>query len=233
MMLFVPRAKYWAVGLVACVVALNVPSVAMASVPRNGGRGTATASRPPKHHSPSATTRLPLVPPKAEPLLKRLLGAAGLVTEDDEKTEALSESYDREQYKLAKAELEVAVLSRRVKVSDLRLSGAGARLRQAAIVAYVTGELVDVNSGLLAGNVSQGEMANVYAGVALGELHQALGRYEKASVAGHAARAKALANSRQIARTLARVAVLRTGPGPSSARRRASMPRSAGDCSDS
>jgi len=202
------------VGVVATVVGLSLPSVALAARPKVGGASlttTTTTTRPTskKPTSSTTTTTLPIVPVKAEPLLERLLSTAGLVTEDNQKAAALSERYDIENDKLAKAEAEVVVLDRGVRVADSRLSGAGVRLRQAAVLAYVTGELTEFDSGLLSGNASDGEMANVYSSVALGQLRQALLRFKVASAAGHAARARALANSLQIARSLANVAKLR------------------------
>src|SRR5271165_6202962 len=163
MMSFVPRATCRAVGaLVATVVALTLPSVALAATPSNRGTAATTVSRTSKKPASSTTTTTSAVPAAAEPLLKRLLATAGVVTEENQKASSLSESYDMATYKLARSEADVALPNGRVRVADLRLSGARSRLRQAAVLAYVTGELDELNSGLLSGNVSDGEMANVY-----------------------------------------------------------------------
>jgi cell wall-associated NlpC family hydrolase len=137
------------------------------------------------------------------------LKTAAVVSSDDERAAALSERYDLENYKLTKVKLDVASLGRQVRVADLRLSAAGVRLRQAAVVAYVTGELGAVNSSLLSDNESYGEMAQVYSGIALGQLRHALALYRAASQAAHASRSLAVENARRIASTLARIASLR------------------------
>jgi cell wall-associated NlpC family hydrolase len=207
----VPHAKYWAVGVVATVLALSLPSVALAARP-TAGKAVTTAAKPgrkPGKTSSPTTTTLPKVPAKAEPLLKRLLATAGLVTEDDQKAAALAERYDNEKYKSAQAQLLVAVLDRRVLAADRRLARAASSLRQAAVTAYVSGELSAVSSGVLSGTVADGEMAGVYAGVALDKLRGALRRYGGASGAAHAARARAVANGAVISRTLRSIARLR------------------------
>jgi len=150
------------------------------------------------------------VPPKAKPVLRRLLRAAALVSTDNERAALLSERYDVETYKLAKARHEVSALDLQVRTADLRLFSAGARLRGAAVVAYVTGELSSADSNVLVDNQSEGEMAEVYSGIALGQLRRALERYQVASAAEHASRAAALENTRRIAGTLARIAMVRS-----------------------
>jgi cell wall-associated NlpC family hydrolase len=143
-------------------------------------------------------------------VLRRLLKVAALVTTDDEKAAALSESYDVEKYKLGKARLQVSALDKRVRIANSELSATGARLREAAVVAYVTGELTDMNASALSDNESEGQMAQVYAGVALGQLRHAVELYRLASEAEQTSREVAVENSRQIARTLAGIARLRT-----------------------
>jgi cell wall-associated NlpC family hydrolase len=156
--------------------------------------------------------------------LHRLLRAAALVTADDQKAASLSEIYDIEKIKLANARLKVATLDRWVDATDRHLSVARARLRQAAVLAYVSGELTEVDSGLVSENTSYGEMAEVYSGVALSQLYQALGRCRTAAGAARASRSTALENSRQIARTLAGEAEVRARAG-------ALMRKAAGDYS--
>jgi cell wall-associated NlpC family hydrolase len=188
------RGKHLAVGVAATVLALSLPSVALAARPG---------------HDAATTTTLPTVPAKAEPLLKRLLKTAGMVTEDNLKAAALSERYDAEKIKSAEAQGQVAVLDGRVSSADGRLTVASLRLRQAAVTAYVTGELTEVNSGIVAGNVSVGEMANVYSSAALSQLRQALHHYRNASSSVHVDRSMAVANEVQIAHTLVSLAELK------------------------
>ena len=207
-----PHAKHWAVGVVVTAFALGLASVATAAPPAQGGSSTTStmpATTTKSKSKSTTTTTLPAVPVKAEPLLKRLLATAGLVTQDEQKAAALAELYDGEKIKSATAKLQVAALDDRVTAADGRLAGAALRLRRAAVQAYVTGELTEVNSGVLSGTVSQGEMANVYSGVALNELRQALRRYGIASGAAHAAHARAVANAAQIVRTLVSIGKLR------------------------
>jgi hypothetical protein len=128
--------------------------------------------------------------------LHRLLRAAALVTADNQKAASLSETYDIEKFKLADARLKVGRLDRRVDATDRHLSVARGRLRQAAVLAYVTGEPTEVDPGLVSENASYGEMAEVYSGVAMSQLYQALGRYRTAAGAAHASRSAALENSR-------------------------------------
>ncbi len=208
-----PRAKSWAVGVVATVLvlSLSLPSVALAS-PRSKRASTTTTATHAKADKrlSSTTTTLPIVPAKAEPLLKRLLATAGVVRRSNEAAAALSERYDVEKYDLAKARLKVSVLNQLLRVAERRLTRARSRLRQAAVLAYVTGELTAVNSSLISGSASSGEMANVYSDVAVGQLRRALHRYRAASSAGLTARDRAVANSVQIAHALASIGVLRS-----------------------
>jgi cell wall-associated NlpC family hydrolase len=204
------RVKCLAVGAVASVMALSIPAAGATARPRTGGTSTpTTVQKTPDKPLTSTTTTFPGVPRKADPVLKRLLATVAVVTADDQKAAALSEFYDLEKCKLAEAQLEVAALDRRIRVADLRVSVAGASLRQTAIRAYVSGELNEVGSGLISGNASEREMAGVYTGVALSQLRQAVGLYRATSSAAHASRSVALQTSRQIARTLASLAAVR------------------------
>jgi len=201
----------WAAGALATVVALSVPSAASAASRHQGAASSTTTTQPAtrKTGPSTTTTTLPTVPARAEPLLRRLVTEAGVITEDNQQAAALSERYDLEGYKLGKAQQRVAVLNRQVKIADGHLAASRSRLRQAAVRAYVTGEMIQVNSGLVSGNPSDGEMANVYSGVALSQLQQALRRVAAASSAEHAVRARAVANSRLIARSLTSTVRLR------------------------
>jgi len=192
-------------------MALSIPSVAATAGPRNGGAVTPTKVRATRAEpaSSTTTTTIPGVPSAADRVLKRLLATVAVITADDQKAAGLSELYDLEQCKLAEARLEIATLDRRIGIVDLRVSAAGARLRQTAIRAYVSGELNEVDSGLISASASEREMAGVYTGVALSQLHQAVGLYRAASSVARASRSVALRTSRQITRTLAGLATMR------------------------
>ncbi|MGO9408037.1 MAG: hypothetical protein ACLP41_12290, partial [Acidimicrobiales bacterium] len=143
------RVKCLAVGVVASVMVLSIPAAGATARPRTGGTSTpTTVLKTPGKPLTSTTTTFPGVPRKADPVLKRLLATVAVVTADDQKVAALSEFYDLEKCKLAEAQLDVAALDRRIRVADLRVSVAGASLRQTAIRAYVSGELNEVGSGL-------------------------------------------------------------------------------------
>ncbi len=204
------RSKCLAAGVVVTVMALSLPAVAAIARPRTGGPGTPTTAPaiPDKLITPTTTT-LPRVSPKADRVLKRLLSAVALITEDDQKAAALSEFYDLDKCQLAAAKREIAALDGRIRVADLRASLARDRLRQTAIRAYVSGELDEVAPGPIFTNASEHEMAGVYAGVALGQLHQAVAFYETTSSAADASRSGVLQTSRQVARTLATLATVR------------------------
>ena len=196
---------------VAAVLTMSFPAAALAGPVKAPGPAKSTPALPePKGSRHAARTKPPAVPAKAETVLRRLLKAAALVSTDDEQAALLSERYDVATYELAKARREVLVLDRQVRVTDGRLSSAGARLRGVAVVAYVAGELSNVDSNVLVDNPSEGQMAEVYSGVALGQLRRALTRYEAASGAVHAARATAFANTTRIAATVVEVATLRS-----------------------
>lgn len=204
------RSKCLVQGIIATVMALSLPAVAATAQPRTGGPSTpTTTSAIPDKLIPSTTTTLPRVSSKADGVLKRLLSTVALITKDDQKAAALSEFYDLEKCQLAAAKREIAALDGRIRVTDLRVSLARARLRQTAIRAYVSGELDEVVSGPIFANESEHEMAGVYAGVALGQLHQAVALYETTSSAADASRSRVLQTSRQIARTLASLATVR------------------------
>ena len=175
------RPKSLALAVVVALVSLAVSPVALASpsmgrlrttrlLPVPGEAGLATTT----------TTTLAPLPAKAQRLLKRLLNTAALVSSDDARVAALAERYDIENYELVRVKLEVARLQRELRVDDRRLSAAGARLRQAAVDAYVSGELSAVNSSVLSDNEPYGEMAQVYSGIAIGQLRHAIGIYEQA-----------------------------------------------------
>ena len=108
-------------AVVALVLTFSVPSAALAAQSHRGPTTrTTTASARIKSQSPATT--LPRVPAKAEPLLRRLLKVAALVSADDQRAAELSQSYDLEKYKLSEAKREVAKLDSEIRVDDVRLS---------------------------------------------------------------------------------------------------------------
>ena len=202
------RPKSLALAVLVAVLTLMISSVALAAPPRGAtaAKGHPVSSKPARHKRAKSP---PLIPVKAEKLLTRLLKAAAAVASDDRQAAALSERYDTENYKLAQAQISVATLDRQVAVADSELAGAGTRLRHAAVVAYVSGELETVSSEVLSDNESEGQMAQVYSGVALSQLRHALETYRTASKAVHASRIAAVEDARQITASLAKIAALR------------------------
>jgi cell wall-associated NlpC family hydrolase len=198
--------KSLALASLVAVLTLTVSTAALAAPPNPTGKGIATASGSAK---PARAKDAAKISAKAERLLKRLLKAAAAVSADDEQVAVLSERYDVYRYKLSKVSLEVTTLGVKVRRDDGQLLAAAYRLRKAAVVAYVSGELGEANANVLLDNESEGQMAQVYAGIALGELSQALGRYQEASKLAHSSRTSALASSRRLAATLAGIAALR------------------------
>ncbi|MGA2528645.1 MAG: C40 family peptidase [Acidimicrobiales bacterium] len=203
------RPKSLALAVLVALLSLTVSSVALAS-PSKGRLTTARLLPVPGEPGlATTTTTLAPLPAKAARLLKRLLNTAAVVSDDDARAAALSERYDIKNYELAKVKLEVVRLERKVRVDDVRLSAAGVRLRQTAVDAYVSGELSAVNSSLLSDNEPYGEMAQVYSGIAIGQLRHALGLYEAAYRAADASRLLAMDNARRITTALAGIASLR------------------------
>jgi cell wall-associated NlpC family hydrolase len=196
------------------MLTLSVSSAALATTsPGSRAASTKASAAVAKASRHEPTTSWPKVSPKAERLLKKLLKVAAIVSTDNEQAAALSERYDTEKYKLNRAQLLVRTLDRQVAISNAERDAAGVRLRHAAVQAYVSGELGQINSGMLSDNEPEGQMAQVYSGVALGELHHALGIYRSAAEQMQATQAQALGTSRQIAVTLRGIATLRARAG--------------------
>jgi cell wall-associated NlpC family hydrolase len=135
--------------------------------------GTPAKKAPGKSKSKSTTTTS-TIPAAAEPLLKRLLTTAGNITADNEQAAHLSETYDQDQLQLKVSEKVVVAADSRVAHAKAQVHSAILALRKAAILAYVTGELTDVNAPLLSNNASDGVMAGVYMGVATSNLRGAM-----------------------------------------------------------
>jgi len=139
-----------------------------------GGQLTALGAQK-KGGKPAPTTST--IPPAADPLLQRLLASAGVIRSEDAEAAALSESYDEQVVRLKAAHRVVAACDARVAAAARQVEAAKLKLRKAAILAYVTGQLTDLNSPLLTNDANDGEMVAVYAGFAQDNLRAALSRY--------------------------------------------------------
>lgn len=128
-----------------------------------------------KTHHPSKTPST--IPTAAAPLLQRLLVTAGEIRSEDARAAALSETYDQATMRLKAAQQRVAACNASVALAESQVAAATLKLRKAAILAYVTGQLENINSPLLTNNASDGEMVAVYAGFAEGNLQASLNRY--------------------------------------------------------
>lgn len=195
-------------AVLVAVLSFGLAPVALASTP--GGAATHLRPAPGPLLKPVSHSTAPVVSARAEKVLKGLLKVAASIGEENEKVSILSERYDTDRYTLSRLKAQVAELAVRVQAADVRLVAAGIRLRRTAVVAYVSGVLNTVNSNVLADNESQAQMAQVYSNVAVSQLRRALAVFEQASRVVHAARATALANSRQLSATLAGISSLRT-----------------------
>jgi len=171
--------------------------------------GSASSHHKPGH-PPATTTTTSTIPAAVEPLLKRLLATAGAIKSDDDKAAALSETYDQDEMQMRASARVVASCDFHVEQAKAQVHGATLALRKAAILAYVTGELTDVNAPLLSNNASDGVMASVYMGVATSNLRASMARYvtiEDAIVDGQR---QALASEQEIFLEVAHVHTLRT-----------------------
>jgi len=190
-------------------VAALVLAAATLSGPLTAAVGS-TSTHPPaaagRHgHAPTP----PTVPAGAEPLLRQLLAAAGVVTADNERAATLSERYDRDRVSLRAAEEKVAAANLAATAAERQLASARLRLRDAAIEAYVTGTVGTLSLPLLTTSVSDSDMEAVYAGVVGGRLARAELHYQEVDGVLEAARREALVTEREIAATVASVKALR------------------------
>jgi cell wall-associated NlpC family hydrolase len=172
-----------------------------------GGQVTALGAQ--KKGGKSSSTTTSTIPRKADPLLQRLLVAAGEIRTEDAKAAALSESYDVQVVRLKAAEKLVAVCDARVAAAERQVDAAKLKLRKAAILAYVTGQLTDINSPLLSNDANDGEMVAVYAGFAQDNLRGALNRYVTITGEITNGRNEALAAEVGIQLEVAQIATLR------------------------
>ncbi len=142
------------------------------------GYSTALGAQKPSkgHHRKHETVTT--IPPAAGPLLQAMISDAGRIRSEDSRAAALSENYDEAVVRLHAAERAVVVFDARVVSAEAKVSSAKLQLRKAAVLAYVTGQMDEINSPLLIANASQGEQLAVYAGFAAGDLRSSLSRYE-------------------------------------------------------
>jgi cell wall-associated NlpC family hydrolase len=158
----------------------------------------------------AATTTVSTIPAAAEPLLKRLLAMAGEITADDAKAVALSETYDQGEVQLKAAKAVVAVSDVEVARATAALERARLAMRKAAILAYVTGQLTNVESPLLSSSATAAEMSAVYMGVVTGTLRTSMIRFATVESAIAKDQRKAVATERDITLEVARVSALRS-----------------------
>ncbi len=129
----------------------------------------------PAHHGGTTTTTT--IPAGATGLLRQLLTTASEVRTENQAAAALSETYDQQHIRLQAAEKTVATCDLKVKSAQGQVEAAKLTLRKAAILAYVTGQLTNINSPLLSNNASDGEMTAVYAGFATDNLQASVNRF--------------------------------------------------------
>jgi cell wall-associated NlpC family hydrolase len=166
------------VGFVAAlVVTVSGQTTALGAPPTTVSKSHhgPPAKKPPSKSKSTTTTST--IPAAAEPLLKRLLSTAGDITAENAKAAGLSESFDQDQLQLKASEKVVTAADGRVAHAKTQVNSAMLALRKAAILAYVTGELTDVNAPLLSNNASDGLMAGVDMGVATSNLRGSMQRF--------------------------------------------------------
>lgn len=135
------------------------------------------AQKPPKKHHHAKHVTVTTLPAAAAPLLQAMLSDAARIRSEDSRAAALSENYDQAIVRLHAAEHAVLVYDAKVASAESKVHSAKLQLRKAAVLAYVTGQMAEINSPLLTGNADDGEQVAIYAGFAAGNLHSSLARY--------------------------------------------------------
>ncbi len=143
------------------------------------------------------------MPSAAQPLLTKLIGVAGIIKRDEGRAAALSEQYDQARVDLHAADVRLAALDKKLRAAAKRSDATRVRLRQAAIQAYVTNQTTAVASSLLANNLSNQSMVDVYASIATAHVNRALKAFAKAAAAAERLDAGARAASSAKAHALA------------------------------
>jgi cell wall-associated NlpC family hydrolase len=159
-----------------------------------------------KRHPSTTTTTIPAA---AEPLLQHLLASAGVIRTEDAKAVALSESYDEQVVRLKAAKRLVANCDSQVLAATRQVEVAKLKLRKAAILAYVTGQLTNINAPLLTNDANDGEMVAVYTGFAEQNLSGALSKYLAITTEIANGRDQALAAQVAIQLQVAQIGLLR------------------------
>jgi cell wall-associated NlpC family hydrolase len=139
-----------------------------------------------------------------------LLSSAGQITAEDAKAAGLSETYDQDHVQLKAAENVVASCDVQVAIARAQVGRAKSTLRKAAILAYVTGQLADVDSPLLSNNASDGDMAVVYMGVADSTLQDSMNHYVTIENEITNGQRRAVATQREITLEVAHISALRS-----------------------
>jgi cell wall-associated NlpC family hydrolase len=137
-----------------------------------------------------------------------LLRTAAQIKAENAKAATLSEAYDEQVVKLKAAHRLVLSCDAQVASAERRVHAAKLKLRNQAILAYVTGQLTNVNSPLLTDDASDGEMAAVYAGSAQNNLMTSLKQFEAITNEINNGRSEAVAAEGEIRVTVARIGAL-------------------------
>ncbi len=194
------QKKLLLVILAVIIATLSGQATALASQGKGGKGGKPTSS--------TTTTTSSTIPSSADPLLRGLLNTAAQIKAANAKAATLSEAYDEQVVKLKAAHRLVLVCDAEVARAERSVNAAKLRLRNQAILAYVTGQLTSVNSPLLSNNANDGEMAAVYAGSAQSNLMASLKQFEAITNEINTGRSEAVAAQGEIRVTVARVAAL-------------------------
>jgi len=202
------RRKWFLGFLAVLIVTVSGQTTALGGQLAKPSKSAAASAHKPAR-SRTSTTTTSTIPAAAEPLLKRLLGAAGEISADNAKAAALSETYDQDRVKLKAAKKLVVACDAQVALAESQVERAKLALRKAAVLAYVSGVLTDGNSSLLSNTASDGEMAGVYMGVATSTLHSAVARFVTVENEIASGRREALSTESDITLEVAHIASLR------------------------
>jgi cell wall-associated NlpC family hydrolase len=196
----VSRKKLLLVVLAVVIATLSGQATALASQGKGGKGGKPVSS--------TTTTTTSTIPSSADPLLRGLLRTAAQIKAENAKAATLSEAYDEQVVKLKAAHRLVLSCDAQVASAERRVHAAKLKLRNQAILAYVTGQLTNVNSPLLTDDASDGEMAAVYAGSAQNNLMTSLKQFEAITNEINNGRSEAVAAEGEIRVTVARIGAL-------------------------
>lgn len=205
------RHKLWIGALAVVIATLSGQTTALganSTAARPSSPPSSAKATKPAHHRGSTTTTTSTIPAAANSLLRQLLATASEVRSENQKAATLSETYDQQKVRLQAAEKAVVSCDLRVKEAEGNVQSAKLALRKAAILAYVTGQLTNINSPLLSNSASDGEMTAVYAGFAASNLHASIGRYVAISDEISKGLAEAVVTEQSIKLTVAHIGAL-------------------------